>query len=185
MVDKENLKGCSFIITNLVKEIGTSPIDTSEDLKGFRLMPPGISTTYPLAKVTRWLYHNESKSNMKEALLQTGGLDFDIDVSKWHVTYSLGESSLGSSWDVVRDGGAAIQLLGHRANVSTFVTEAGTAKATGYFRLYFPIDAQFKDEAETTGDIPVNASASLTKSKLETLPSIATVEVSTVSLDKK
>jgi hypothetical protein len=194
VVDKENLKGCSFIITNIVKKIGTSPIDTSEDLKGFRLVPPGISTTYPLAKVTRWLCHNESNSNMKEALLQTGGLDFDIDVSrdgpfsngsyKWHVTYPLGESSMGSSWGVVRDGGAAIQLLGHGANVSTFVTEAGTAKATGHFRLNFPIDAKFNDEAETTGDIPVNASASLLKSKLETLPSIASVEVATVSLDK-
>eukprot|EP00979_Chaetoceros_neogracilis_P004104 scaffold713_cov274-Chaetoceros_neogracile.AAC.1 len=126
VVDKENLKGCSFIITNIVKKIGTSPIDTSEDLKGFRLVPPGFSTTYPLAKVTRWLCHNESNSNMKEALLQTGGVEFDIDVSregpfsngsyKWHVTYPLGESSMGSSWGVVRNGGAAIQLLGHGAN---------------------------------------------------------------------
>eukprot|EP00979_Chaetoceros_neogracilis_P001221 scaffold221_cov191-Chaetoceros_neogracile.AAC.6 len=82
----------------------------------------------------------------------------------------------GSSWGVVRDGGAAIQILGHGANVAhscaiTFVAEAGTAKATGYFRLYFPIDVQFNDEAETT-------------SKLETLSSIATVEVSTASLNR-
>jgi hypothetical protein len=67
VADKENLKGCSFIITNIVKEIETSPIDTGEDFKGFRLVPPGISKTYPLAKVTRLLYHNDSNSNMKEA----------------------------------------------------------------------------------------------------------------------
>eukprot|EP00979_Chaetoceros_neogracilis_P001255 scaffold224_cov276-Chaetoceros_neogracile.AAC.30 len=123
------MKGCSFIITNLVKEIGTSPIDSSEDPKGFRL--------------------NESNSNMKEALLHTGGLDFDIDVSregpfsngsyKCYVTYPLGESSMGSSWDVVRDGGAAIHLLGHGAN-----NESDISKETGD-----GIDSTFQHNSES------------------------------------
>jgi hypothetical protein len=82
VIDKEHFNGCSFIITSIFKEIGTLPIDTGKDLKVFRLVPPGISTTYPFAKVTRWLYHNESNSNMKKALLQIGGVEFDIDVSK-------------------------------------------------------------------------------------------------------
>eukprot|EP00979_Chaetoceros_neogracilis_P018525 scaffold10743_cov287-Chaetoceros_neogracile.AAC.2 len=99
-----------FIISSIFKEIGTLPIDTGKDLKVFRLVPPGISTTYPFAKGRRCSH-----------------TDF-----------------------------------GPRSQCSTFVAEAGTAKATGYFRLYFPIDVQFNDEAETT-------------SKLETLSSIASL----------
>jgi hypothetical protein len=84
---------------------------------------------------------------MKEALLHTGGLDFDIDVSregpfsnrsyKCYVTYPLGESSMGSSWDVVRDGGAAIHLLGHGANVRIFVTHMVLARIISHYLSSF------------------------------------------------
>ena len=191
-LDHNKLSGCGFKVTIIVNENGTIPISTSEDLKGFRLLPPGISASYPLEKVTRWLKHNESSLDMKEALLLTGAYDFDIEVSregpysngsyKWHVTYPQGKSSLGSSWTVVRNGGAAIRLLGDGANVSTSVTKSGTSKGAGSFRLYVSTEAQF--DAEMTGDIPVNASATLIKGELEALPSIATVRVSSASLDK-
>jgi hypothetical protein len=69
ILDDNNLTGCDFNVQIIVRENGTFHISTSEDSKGFCLLPPGVSTSYPLEKVTRWLNHNESSTDMKDALL--------------------------------------------------------------------------------------------------------------------
>ncbi len=192
-VDGLNLTGCHWHFTINTIQNGTSSIGSNFEFKGFRLVPPGISTVYPIATMTRWLRHDETSSAMKEALIQTGVVPTNITVRRqgpfkngsyiWLIEYPLGYSSDGNEWQVVRTGGSAMKLHGLDANVSTSLVRQGSVRGNGFFRILYHNPSQ-ESVVETTSRIPVNASATELKNIIEaSLPSISKVSVETNSLD--
>lgn len=190
-IDVTNLTGCDWNVSIHTVQNGTSTIDSDFASRGFRLVPPGISTTYPVEKMTRWLSHNERSSAMKEALVETGASPVGITVNRqgpfqngsfrWQVEYPLGYTSNGHTWQVIRKGGAAVKLQGEGSGVITALSRQGSKKCDGYFHIRYRKTLQ--SAFEITSKIPVNASATEVKVILGTLPSVTKVEVETKSLD--
>ena len=188
-IDTKQLTGCSLNISISTIQNGSEPVKFD---KGFHLVPPNISVdTLPIENLTRWLHHNESSVTMKEALCATGALPKGTSVShkgpyengsfQWQIQYPLGYSSNGETWKVVRIGGAKIQFQDRQHDVKTVLTRKGSKNADGYFYLQFQRGVDKPNEI--TGKIPVNASATEMKLLLESLPSLTSVNVESVSLD--
>lgn len=162
---------------------GTDNISDDEEGRGFRLVAPGGSLSYPLSQHTRWLHHDETAGGMLEALEgllpqgfyvnRTGPLP--NNAYKWDIVLPKNTSFGGETLQVVRTGGAAVKLKGTNASVSCSLTRLGTAKLEGQFKLSF--------KEESTKPIPHNASNGDIQAALEELNGIGSIKVNSVSTD--
>ena len=190
-IDSSNLTGGNITAVIHTIQNGTDPISDDEQNRGFRLLTPGGSKTYPLTSVTRWLHFNESAESMKSALMETTKLPPGFTVSRygpyddgsfqWKVFLPKGSTFNGDTFWVVRDGGGSIKLHGTNANVTSTLTRAGTNMLGGQFRL---ILKNGNSSLDTASDIlNFNATEDEIKIALEKLDSITEVQVKSESND--
>jgi len=176
---------------HVCQTFGDSEISDDELGRGFRLVAPGGSITYPLTHHTRWITHNETSDGFNEALFETGVFPNGFYVNrtgpyaneayKWEIVLPKGESFDGKTLHVVSTGGGAVRLEGVDASVSCVLEKRGTKKLDGHFKLSFSNNNS--GSIESTRSIPHNATNNEIKEALEELKGIDTVEVNSASSD--
>ena len=165
--------------------------DLSDDElgRGFRLVAPGGSIEYPLTRHTRWLHFNESDEGMEDALsdLLPGGFYVNRTATtssqstfKWDIVLPKTFTYGGETLHVVDTGGGAVKLKGTNASVSCNLSQMGTQRLGGHFKLSFFDNGS----VEETRPIPYNSTNEEMKLILEELNGIDRVFVdSSVTLD--
>ncbi len=165
--------------------------DVSDDEfgRGFRLVAPGGSIEYPLTRHTRWLHFNESAEGMEDALSELLQEGFHVNRTtmtssentfKWDITLPKTFSYGGETLHVVNTGGGSVKLKGINASVSCTLSQMGTQRLGGHFKLSF-VD---NGNVEETRPIPFNSTNEEMKLILEELTGIDRVIVdSSVAVD--
>lgn len=165
--------------------------DVSDDEfgRGFRLVAPGGSIDYPLTRHTRWLHFNESAEGMKDALSELLPEGFHVNRTtmtssgntfKWDIVLPKTFTYGGETLHVVNTGGGAVKLKGSNASVSCTLSQMGTQRLGGHFKLSF-VD---NGNVEETRPIPFNSTSEEMKLILEELTGIDKVIVdSSVAVD--
>ena len=163
--------------------------DVSDDefSRGFRLVAPGGSIEYPLTRHTRWLHFNESVEGMGDALSDLLPQGFYVNRTttssstfKWEIVLPKTFTYGGETLHVVDTGGGAVKLKGINASVSCTLSQMGTQRLGGHFKLSFVGDGF----VEETSPIPYNSTNEEMKAILEELNGVGKVIVdSSVVLD--
>ena len=186
-VEAINSPSVSYSIKTI--QNGTDNVSDDEEGRGFRLVTPGGSLTYPLTQVTRWIHFDESEDGMRGALngLLPEGFTvnrrgpFASQTYQWEIVLPKNKTFEGETLHVVDSGGGSIKLKGTNASVSCALSQQGTKKLDGQFRLSFSAHNGY---VEFSRAISHNATNDEMKAALEELHSIGSVTVNSVNFDK-
>jgi hypothetical protein len=158
---------------------GTNPLKCSGYPRCFRLLTPNVYPGHASTDTfTRWISHNETAEDMKEAL-ESSINHKNVIVERigpyrngtyeWRVLLPESLSFEGKTWQVVHTEGLS------SSNVSTALIAIRTMKLAGHFQLKY---LNSRDHVlETTNKIFMNASSSEIERELEMLSSIGDVNV--------
>jgi hypothetical protein len=187
-VKTSKMTGVNVVAAVATVQDGTWPVSNEYNKKGWRLVTPGGSQTYPLSQHTRWLTNDETAESMRQAVEDAGGLPagfavertgpFDDGGYEWEFILPKGTTLNGNTMWVVNHGGADAQLWPTTATVVAQLSRLSTLPLAGQFKLAY--------NGRPTGLLDVDATAAEVRDALLALTGVGDlgdVIVSTHSID--